>query len=176
RHPRGGDRTHARSRCAAPGCARAAEIVKTAITASLAAVRPGVSENDIASVAYAALAREGSEYFSCQPCVMGGHRTGWIHTSQKRTRIKAEDTVMMELGAFYHRYMSAVMHTVVVGQPSRAVERLVKASAETLSLIQQNVKPGRAAHEVACEVKNGLRNVDEEAYSTGMFGYSVGRT
>jgi len=83
---------------------------------------------------------------------------------------------MMELGTFYHRYMSAVMHTVVVGQPSRAVERLVKASAETLSLIQQNVKPGRAAHEVACEAKNALRDVDEEAYSTGMFGYSVGRT
>src|SRR5204863_4728981 len=155
---------------------KAAEIVKTALRASVAAVGAGVSENDIASVAYAVLAKEGSEYFSCQPCVMGGHRTGWIHTSQKRTRIKAGDTVMMELGAFYHRYMSAVMHTVVVGQPSRAVERLVKASAETLSLIQQNVKPGRAAHEVACEVKNGLRNVDEEAYSTGMFGYSVGRT
>src|SRR5205814_5939665 len=82
RHPRGGDRTHARPRRAAPGCARAAEIVKTAITASLAAVRPGVSENGIASVAYAVLAKKGSEYFSCQPRVMGGHRTGWIHTSQ----------------------------------------------------------------------------------------------
>lgn len=30
-----------------------------------------------------------------------------IHTSQKRMRIKSGDTVMMELGAFYHRYMSA---------------------------------------------------------------------
>jgi Xaa-Pro dipeptidase len=153
---------------------KAAEIVKTAITASLAAVRPGVTENDVASVAYAVLAKEGSEYFSCQPCVMGGHRTGWIHTSQKRTRIKAGDTVMMELGAFYHRYMSAVMHTAVVGQPSRAVEKLVKASTETLNLIQQSVKPGRTAHEVACEAKKGLQDVSDEAYSTGMFGYSVG--
>jgi len=153
---------------------KAAEIVKTALTASLAAVRPGVSENDIASVAYAVLAKEGSEYFSCQPCVMGGHRTGWIHTSQKRTRVKAGDTVMMELGAFYHRYMSAVMHTAVIGHPSRAVEKLVKASNETLNLIQQSVKPGRTAHEVACEAKKGLQDVSEEAYSTGMFGYSVG--
>ncbi len=153
---------------------KAAEIVKTAISASVKAVRPGVSENDIASVAYAVLAKEGSEYFSCQPCVMGGHRTGWIHTSQKRTRIKPGDTVMMELGAFYYRYMSAVMHTVVVGQPSSAVERLVKASHETLNLIQQTVKPGRTAHEVACEAKKGLADVSAEAYSTGMFGYSVG--
>lgn len=97
-----------------------------------------------------------------------------IHTSQKRMRIKSGDTVMMELGAFYHRYMSAVMHTVAVGKPSRDVERLVKASNDTLNLIQQAVKPGRTAHEVAIEVKKGLDDVREEAYSTGMFGYSVG--
>jgi Xaa-Pro aminopeptidase len=153
---------------------KAAQIVKTAIAASVEAVRPGVTENDIASVAYAALTKEGSEYFSCQPCVMGGHRTGWIHTSQKRTRIQPGDTVMMELGAFVHRYMSAVMHTVAVGAPSRAVQRLVKASLETLNLIEQAVKPGRTAHEVACEAKQALRDVSNEAYSTGMFGYSVG--
>jgi len=153
---------------------KAAAMVVTAMAASLAAVRPGVTENDIASVAYAALAREGSEYFSCQPCVMVGHRTGWIHTSQKRTPVKPGDTVMMELGAFFHRYMSAAMHTAVVGQPSRAVERLVKASNETLNLVQQAVKPGRTAHEVACEARKGLEDVSGEAYSTGMFGYSVG--
>lgn len=66
------------------------------------------------------------------------------------------------------------MHTVAVGKPSRDVERLVKASNDTLNLIQQAVKPGRTAHEVAIEVKKGLDDVREEAYSTGMFGYSVG--
>jgi Xaa-Pro dipeptidase len=153
---------------------KAADIVRKSIRATVQAVRPGVSENDIASVGYASLAKEGSEFFSCQPCVVGAHRTGWIHTSQRGTRIQAGDTVMMELGAFVRRYVAAVMHTVVVGEPSRGVERLVKASDQTLTLIAETVKPGRTAHEVASIVKKGLADVSGEAYSTGMFGYAVG--
>jgi Xaa-Pro dipeptidase len=153
---------------------KASDIVRTSLAATLQAVRPGMTENDVASVGYATLAKEGSEFFSCQPCVVAAHRTGWIHTSQRRTRIGPGDTVMMELGAFVRRYVSAVMHTVVVGEPSRAVQRLVQASDETLTLIAETVKPGRTAHEVASIVKKGLAEVSGEAYSTGMFGYAVG--
>jgi Xaa-Pro dipeptidase len=153
---------------------KAADIVRTALDETLKTVRAGMSENDIAAVAYAALARGGSEYFSCQPCVMGAHRAGWIHTSQRGMRIVAGQTAMMEMGAFCHRYVSAVMHTVALGEPSAAVTRLVDAAHETLDLVQRSVKPGRTAHDVACQVKRALDAVRDEAYSTGMFGYAVG--
>jgi Xaa-Pro dipeptidase len=153
---------------------KAAAIAKMGIADAVKSVRAGVSENDIASAAYATLAKEGSEFFSCQPCVVGAHRTGWIHTSQRGTRVKPGDTVMMEVGAFVRRYVGAIMHTVMVGDPSAAVLRLVKASDDTLNLIAQTVKPGRTAHEVASEVKKGLAEVSADAYSTGMFGYAVG--
>jgi Xaa-Pro aminopeptidase len=153
---------------------KAAAIAKNAVADAAKCVRGGMTDNEIASVAYATLAREGSEYFSCQPCVAVGHRTGWIHTSQRRMAVNAGDTVMMEVGAFVRRYVGAIMHTVVVGEPSPPIERLVKASDATLKLIAETVKPGRTAHEVASEVKKGLDDVAEEAYSTGMFGYAVG--
>ena len=69
--------------------AQAADIVRPALDETLASIRTGMSENEIAAVAYAALARRGSEYFSCQPCVMAAHRAGWIHTSQRGARIAA---------------------------------------------------------------------------------------
>jgi Xaa-Pro dipeptidase len=153
---------------------QAAAIAKKGIADAAKSVRGGMTDNQIASVAYATLAREGSEYFSCQPCVVVGHRTGWIHTSQRRMPVKAGDTVMMEVGAFVRRYVGAIMHTISVGEPSRAVERLVRASDNTLKLIAETVRPGRTAHEVAMEVKKGLADVADEAYSTGMFGYAVG--
>jgi Xaa-Pro dipeptidase len=81
---------------------------------------------------------------------------------------------MMELGAFIKRYLGALMHTAVLGEPSKDVLRLVKASHETLKLVEETVKPGLTAHEVACEVKKGLDGVSKDAYSTGMYGYSVG--
>ena len=133
-----------------------------------------MNENDIAAVAYAALARGGSEYFSCQPCVMGAHRAGWIHTSQREMRIAAGQTAMMEMGAFRHRYMCAVMHTIVVGDPSPAVTRLAKTAHDTLKLVEETIRPGRSAHDAAREIKKALDPVRDEAYSTGMFGYSIG--
>jgi Xaa-Pro dipeptidase len=153
---------------------KAAEIVKKSLAVTLKAVQPGASENDIASVAYATLVKEGSEFFSSQPMVAGADRTGWIHVSQRGTRIKAGDTVMMELGAFVRRYLGAVMHTAVIGDPSRQVQKLVKASHDTLNIVRETVRPGITAHEVASQAKQGLAPVADEAYSTGMYGYSVG--
>lgn len=153
---------------------KAADIVRDALSVTLKSIKVGQSENEIAGVAYEALARGGSEYFSCQPCVSAGHRNGWIHTSQRGLKIKAGDTVMMELGAFVNRYVAAVMHTVSVGEPSKDVLRFAKASDQTLTMVREAARPGRTAHDVAMEVKKGLKDVSAEAYSTGMFGYSVG--
>ena len=66
------------------------------------------------------------------------------------------------------------MHSAVVGQPSPAMERLAKASNETLDLLLETVKPGRTAHEVAREAGKGLKDIRAGAYSTGIFGYSIG--
>ncbi len=153
---------------------KAARITKKGIESVLKVVRPGVTENDIASIGFETMVKEGSEYFSSQPIVAGAHRSGWVHASFKRTPIQAGHTVILEFGAAYHRYTSAIMHSVSVGKPSPAVERLVKASTETLDLLLQTVKPGRTAHEVAQEVGRGLRNISAEAYWTGMYGYSIG--
>ena len=128
----------------------AARITK-GIAAALKAIRPGVTENDIASAGFQELVKEGSEYFSSQPIVAGAHRTGWVHASFKRTPIGAGQTVILEFGAAYHRYTGAIMHTAAVGEPSTAVQRLAKASQETLNVLFQTVKPGRTADEVARE-------------------------
>ena len=153
---------------------RAAQMTRKGIEAAVDAVRPGATEDDIASVAYATLVKAGSEYFSCQPVVVGGHRTGWIHTSHRGLRVERGHTVMIEVTGFHHRYMAPIMHTVSIGRPAPGVERLVKASNDTLELLFETIRPGRTAHDVWREVGKGLRDVAAEAYSTGMFGYSVG--
>jgi Xaa-Pro dipeptidase len=152
----------------------AARITREGIEAAVKVVRPGVTENDIASVGYQTMVKEGSEYFSSQPIVAGAHRSGWVHASFKRTPLRAGHTVILEFGAAYQRYTSAIMHTVSVGEPSPAIDRLVRASTETLDLLLQTVKPGRTAHDVAREVGAGLRDISADAYWTGMYGYSIG--
>ena len=44
----------------------------------------------------------------------------------------------------------------------------------TLELVYSNIRAGRTAHEVAVEVKRGVKDVDEEIFRSGHFGYSIG--
>ncbi|MFQ5875351.1 MAG: M24 family metallopeptidase, partial [Dehalococcoidia bacterium] len=62
----------------------AGKITSTAINAALAAVRPGITDNEVAKVGYEAIVGAGSEFTSTQPIVTSGHRSGWVHTTHRR--------------------------------------------------------------------------------------------
>lgn len=153
---------------------RAASITRTGIEAGLAAVRAGATENDIAAPAFEAMVGAGSEYFSTQPIVTAGHRTGWVHTTFKRSALSKGDTVILEFGAAWHRYSAGIMHTAVVGPPTAQVERLAGASNDALEELFAAARPGRTGHDVARDVKQALMGLDTETYMSGMFGYSIG--
>lgn len=153
---------------------KAGQITKKGIEDALSAIKPGVTDNDVASVGFQSMVSGGSEYFPTQPIVTVGHRTGWVHTSFKRNPIKVGHTVILEFGATYQRYTGAIMQTAIVGEPSDAIRRLSDASLSTLELLFQTVKPGRTAHDVASEVKKGLADLGGDVYWPGMYGYSIG--
>ena len=153
---------------------QAGSITRKGIEAGLAAVKEGATENDIAAPAFAAMVGAGGEYFSTQPIVTAGHRTGWAHTTYKRTTLSRGDAVILEFGAAYQRYSAGIMHTAVVGPPSAQVERLAGASNEALEQLFASAAPGRTAHDVALDVKKVLKGLDAETYMSGMFGYAIG--
>lgn len=150
---------------------QAAQITKKGLDAVLPAIKPGVTDNEIAAVLYHALIKEGSEFFSTQPIVSAGRRSGVWHTTFKRTPVQRGDSVILEFGAAYQRYTSAIMHAVSIGKPSAAVDRSSKIINETLDLLFGAVKPGRTAHDVAREV--GVR-MSEICPVPIVLGYSIG--
>jgi len=157
---------------------RAAQITKKGLAAALPVIKPGITENQIAAVILQTLVNEGSEYFSTQPCISGAYRAGISHTTFKRTPIQVGQTVILEFGAVYERYTSAIAHTVAIGKPSSAVEKMAKLSNETLDLLLHTVKPGRIAHDVAREVgafrSRELKEISADVSYGGVFGYAIG--
>ena len=152
----------------------AAKATNKGMAAALAAVRAGGTDNDVAAAGYQALVANGSEYMSTQPIVASGYRSGYPHTSFKRTPLKQGDTVMVELGATYQRYTSGLMRTAIIGEPSNMVRRLAEASKAALDILFQAAKPGRTGHDVAMEVRKALKGVESETYQSGAYGYSIG--
>lgn len=151
-----------------------AQITMKALDAVLPVIKAGITDNQIAAVLYETLVREGSEYFSTQPIVSAGQRNCFGHTTFRRTAIRTGDTVVLEFGAAYQRYTSAIFHTVAIGKPSPLVEKRARIINETLDLLFQSVKPGRTAHDVARDIGAGMNEISAVPSSSRVYGYSIG--
>ena len=153
---------------------KAAAITSAGMAAAIEATEPGVTENVLSAIAAKEMIDLGSEPFSIDPITSAAHRSGWFHTTFKRQSIGAGDHVLLEFGGCWHRYTAPQMRTVILGEPSDTAKRIIDANRATLELVYSNVRAGRTAHEVAMEVKKGVKDVDDEIFRSGHFGYSIG--
>lgn len=153
---------------------KAAGYTKAAINASLAAIRPGILDNDVARVGYDAMIAAGSEFMSVQPIVSSGIRTSYGHTTYRRIRLEVGDNVFLEYGGAHQRYTAPMMRTAVIGEPSAEVLRVAEAVKDTVSTIIDEARPGRTGHEVAMAARKVYARVEDMTHFGGTYGYNVG--
>lgn len=151
-----------------------AKITMAGMDAAINAVEPGKTENDIAAVAANVMIEQGSEFFSIDPIVNAGHRTGYFHTTFKRHPIVAGDPVQLEFGACYHRYTSPVMRTVLTAKPTDLQQRMIDTQLAALETLYGAVRAGRSTRDVANEAMAVIGSLDDEIFRSGHYGYSIG--
>lgn len=152
----------------------AAKITVAGMDAAIAAVEPGKTENDIAAVAAKTMIDLGSEFFSIDPIVNAGHRTGYFHTTFKRHPIVAGDPVQLEFGACFHRYTAPLMRTVLTAEPTDMQKRMIDVQMATLDTLYGAVRAGRSTRDIDDEAKRAMGPLINEIFRSGHFGYSVG--
>lgn len=152
----------------------AARCSEAGMRAAIDAVAEGRTENYVAAVSYAAMVEAGSEFYSSQPIVTAGAKSGIAHTTFHRGNLRRGDTVLIEIGAAWERYSAPLMRTVVVGAPSRDVERMHATCIEALEGTIAAIRPGVTSAEVQ-GVAQGI--IDRAGYGPHFrkrIGYSVG--
>ena len=142
--------------------------------ASLKAIGPGVTDNELARVGYSTIIGAGSEFMSTDPIVTTGARASWHHTTFRRQALNPGDVAFLEYSGCYHRYNAPIMRTGVLGEPSDEVRRIADAVEKTLNLVIENAKAGRTSHEVALAAHQGYAGMEEDMWFMGICGYSVG--
>ena len=95
---------------------RAARATEAGMTAGLAAVAVGASENDIAAEIYHAMLRAGSEWPAMAPFVASGWRGALGHATWEGRIIEKQDYVFLEVAGCVHRYHAAMMRTVAAAR------------------------------------------------------------
>ncbi len=153
---------------------QAAKLTAAGLRASYRAISPGNTDNDVARAGYDAMVGAGSEFLSVEPIVTSGHRSGWAHTTFKRTLLKVGDVVFLEYGGCYQRYTAPMMRTVTIGEPSPGVRRVAEAAKATVELIIENVRPGRTADDVSRAAQKGHAALGSEIYFQGVYGEATG--
>ena len=153
---------------------RSARLTDLGMAAGIAAIRAGGQDNDVIAAASQAMLAAGSEFFSIQPIVRSGWRSGVVHATGKRVALARGDNVFMEFGGVFQRYCAPLLRTVVIGPPDDRQKRLGEAALATLERLYAAVKPGRSVRDVARETAQGYAHLLGEIQTRGYHAYSVG--
>jgi Xaa-Pro aminopeptidase len=99
----------------------AADLAQAALAEVLPAVRPGLTELEIAATLEAALRRRGSEWHPFPTIVASGPRAALPHARTSLRLVEAGEWLLLDFGAQVDGYCADLTRTVVVG--ARADER-----------------------------------------------------
>ncbi len=144
------------------------------ITAGLAAIRVGTSENDVVAAMMQASFAAGAEYMGMEPLVASGPRAGVPHATWRRRVLEQGDSVFLEMSGSQHRYHAGLMRTAWLGPPpplARALEAVVQ---EALAAVLAAMRPGATCagmHDTAQRVIDAAGMTDRFRKRSG---YSLG--
>lgn len=149
---------------------KAANIVELALAEVVSAVRPGMTEREIANRLTSSMLMHGAESVPIAPIVLSGPKSGMPHGTPHDRRVQPGEILLMDYVTTVEGYFADITRTFVVGgEPEprfREVYEVVKAANQA----------GRAfvRPEVTCaEVDHVVRQVIEKA---GYGPYFVHRT
>ena len=153
---------------------KATSFAVAGLEGGIAAIEPGVTENEVAAATYGAMVRAGSEYVSSQPYVASGPRSALTHATFARNEIKPGDIVFLEVGGCYQRYGGAIMRSVSVGEPSAELRRVAGAVIGALNALLDAVRPGATCAQVDAAGRSVVEKAGLGQYWQHRSGYSVG--
>lgn len=153
---------------------QASAITVRGISAAADAVAIGKTDNDIAAQAFAALVGNGSEYMSSDPIVCVGQNASIPHGHFKNRKVKAGDTILLEMSACAGRYSGPLMRAVSVGKPSPKVAMMADACRDAVEALIASMKPGALFADAAAEGKAALARAGSDMIFHGTYAYSTG--
>jgi len=148
---------------------RAYEIVSLGMQAAIDAIRPGITERDVAAEAEYVMRRNGAEGYGIDTMVTSGpHNTRHIISRTTPRIIEENDIVVLTLAPRYEGYHGACGRPVFLGKVNEKEWAAAQAAARAQELCSSHLKPGN----VGSVVEAMGRKVMAEAGYEKNFMYS----
>ncbi|MFZ5825561.1 MAG: M24 family metallopeptidase [Bacillota bacterium] len=148
---------------------RAADMVNPALDAALKAIRPGITERELAAVIDEAMSQAGAQGVAFDTHVLFGAKSALPHGSTGDQVLEKGQVVLMDFGALFGGYRSDITRTLCCGEWSAEMAKVYDTVLAANRAAIAAVKPGVALG----EVDRAARQVIEEA---GYGEYFIHRT
>lgn len=144
------------------------EIAHHGMMAAIEAIRPGVTEREIAAQAEFAMRRMGSEGTGIDTIIASGINSNPILGKTRMREIKEDDVVIVTVAPRYEGYHGAIGRTIIVGNPEEKIVKAIEAEVKAQIICGNNLIAGR----IGSEVEAMGREVMKEAGYGNHFLYS----
>ena len=147
----------------------AAQVASAGIKAAVEAVKPGLTESQIAAEAEYAMRQAGAEDF-WRTYVSSGPRTSIAHGLPTSRRLEIGDLVMIDLHPIVNNYSSDICRTVCAGKPTPEQQTVYDLYVKGLQATIAKVKAGVGMVELE-ETLHGI--FKEGGHGSHIFGPSI---
>ncbi len=148
---------------------RAADMVNPALDAAMKAIKPGVTERQLAAVLEEAMLEAGAQGFAFETHVLFGAKAAMPHGATGDQVLAEGQVVLMDFGALYEGYRSDITRTVCLGEwpaeMAKVYDTVLAANLAAIAATRPGVPIG--------EIDRAARDVIEKA---GYGEYFIHRT
>jgi Xaa-Pro dipeptidase len=131
-------------------------IVEAGLQAAIDAIRPGISEREVADIWNRRMMEEGAEGPSFETIVASGPNSANPHHTTASRQIQAGDLIILDGGARYQGYCSDITRTVAVGSLSDAGVRVYDAVLAANAAGRAAVKAGASGAEIDFAARDAI--------------------
>lgn len=153
---------------------KSAGIADQAMAAALAAVRPGISELEVAAEAEYVMSKAGSLRPAFSTFVASGERTLLAHPIASPKLIESGEAVVIDLGAIWQGYSSDICRTAFAGEPTKEQAEYLRLVVEAQAACADAVKEGALSHDPWQAAHDVFEAHGVARYLPDDIGYGVG--
>jgi len=153
----------------------AVDIAQSALQATLPAIRPGITEKEIAAELTLQLLRHGSEFpFPFQPIVSGRENGANPHAVPGDRPLRDGDLLVIDYGAAVDGYFSDITRTFAIGEPAPELRKIVEIVEQANAAGRAAAGPGVPASAVDKAARDVIETAGYGEYFTHRTGHGLG--
>lgn len=153
---------------------KSVEITDEVFEEVLKYIKPGVTENEIASEIQYQIRKKGGKGHSFEIIVASGLRSAMPHGVASDKKINSNEPVLLDFGSIYNNYCSDMTRTVFVGEPEEELKKIYNIVLKAQRNAIEYIKEGIACKEVDSIAREYIAQNGYGDYFGHALGHGVG--